>query len=252
MELFADPSELTLEGVPPKSVGGRKLLLTCNHCNSSGGFEVDNHWAIEDTARRFASDTLAQTTKAEVVIGDGQVAATLAPSNGKVAISLAQNAINPDKFHEYSSLLEAMINNAEGTITCAFGRMSDRRAQISRLRAAYLASFAMLGYKYIKSLNHVRFQVANPDKPVISNFHIDTGSESPWNILVGEIHGIGRCFVVQLGRDSILLPPESLEDDGEFWRMTARVGASGTPFDFSGGALHWPAKPEYFFDLYGS
>src|ERR687892_136380 len=32
---------LTREDVPPKSMGGRRLALTCRRCNSEGGHEVD-------------------------------------------------------------------------------------------------------------------------------------------------------------------------------------------------------------------
>ena len=33
--------ELTLEDVPPKSIGGKPILLTCRKCNSSAGDKID-------------------------------------------------------------------------------------------------------------------------------------------------------------------------------------------------------------------
>jgi len=33
--------ELTLEDVPPKSIGGKPILLTCRRCNSSAGHTMD-------------------------------------------------------------------------------------------------------------------------------------------------------------------------------------------------------------------
>ena len=34
--------ELTLEHVPPESLGGRRLVLTCRHCNNRAGAKVDS------------------------------------------------------------------------------------------------------------------------------------------------------------------------------------------------------------------
>jgi len=40
-EASAITGELTLEDVPPKSIGGKPILLTCRKCNSSAGHIID-------------------------------------------------------------------------------------------------------------------------------------------------------------------------------------------------------------------
>jgi hypothetical protein len=45
--LFSTPEGLTVEHVPPKSVGGRPLVLTCEGCNSKDGHELAHHIQAE-------------------------------------------------------------------------------------------------------------------------------------------------------------------------------------------------------------
>src|SRR5262245_31174488 len=45
LRIYPSPSAFTVEDVPPKSVGGRPLLLTCYDCNSKAGHTIDWHWA---------------------------------------------------------------------------------------------------------------------------------------------------------------------------------------------------------------
>lgn len=51
---------LTFEHVPPRSVGGSTLALTCLQCNgSAGGKEgVDTHASTAETLRKFGEGTL--------------------------------------------------------------------------------------------------------------------------------------------------------------------------------------------------
>jgi len=37
------PNGLSLEDVPPRSIGGKPLLLTCTECNNKHGTDVDSH-----------------------------------------------------------------------------------------------------------------------------------------------------------------------------------------------------------------
>jgi hypothetical protein len=46
---------LTAEDVPPKSVGGRKILLTCRGCNNTAGEELDHHAAKRQVIEDFMS-----------------------------------------------------------------------------------------------------------------------------------------------------------------------------------------------------
>jgi hypothetical protein len=46
-------TDLTLEHVPPKALGGRISLLTCKNCNSSHGHSLDSHLVKRVLANRL-------------------------------------------------------------------------------------------------------------------------------------------------------------------------------------------------------
>src|SRR5437762_3478480 len=48
---------LTAEDVPPKSVGGRKILLTCEDCNGSAGRDLDHHASKRQMVEDFLRGT---------------------------------------------------------------------------------------------------------------------------------------------------------------------------------------------------
>jgi hypothetical protein len=53
-------STFTVEDVPPRSVGGRPLLLTCKRCNEFAGATLDWHWAHFSDVEGFAAGNLPE------------------------------------------------------------------------------------------------------------------------------------------------------------------------------------------------
>src|SRR5439155_25942538 len=47
---------LTREHVPPASIGGREMVLTCRPCNNRAGSTFDAHLERAEAFRRFGSD----------------------------------------------------------------------------------------------------------------------------------------------------------------------------------------------------
>jgi hypothetical protein len=60
--LRISPSDatLTVEDVPPKSVGGRPLILTCKSCNDAAGATLDWHWSNFSDAEGFGARDLSR------------------------------------------------------------------------------------------------------------------------------------------------------------------------------------------------
>src|SRR5687768_7531003 len=50
-----DPQAVTFEHVPPESVGGRELVLTCALCNNESGTRLDKHLAIDGQLGRVVA-----------------------------------------------------------------------------------------------------------------------------------------------------------------------------------------------------
>ena len=51
-----DTKNLTKEQVPPRSIGGREMVLTCRQCNNRAGATFDAHMERAEAFRRFGSD----------------------------------------------------------------------------------------------------------------------------------------------------------------------------------------------------
>jgi hypothetical protein len=53
-------SMFTVEHVPPDSVGGRPLILTCQRCNGTAGTTVDWHWSNFTDVEGFMTGSLPE------------------------------------------------------------------------------------------------------------------------------------------------------------------------------------------------
>jgi hypothetical protein len=67
----------TLEDVPPQSVGGRPLLLTCGLCNGSAGTKLDCHWANFSDVEGFLTRSLPDPVTVNFTYEGLRVAAEL-------------------------------------------------------------------------------------------------------------------------------------------------------------------------------
>ena len=138
-----ETGELTIEHVPPKSLGGRELLLTCRTCNSSSGHTLDIALYQREEQRRFSETvrgvestyrgpakwTVDNTTLNVEVYRDGKF----------VTIAGIPNRNNPAVTEKM-----ARIRNLSGRLTSSV-RFHRRRANIGDLRMAYLSRFYALG-----------------------------------------------------------------------------------------------------------
>lgn len=131
-----------------------------------------------------------------------------------------------------------------------FPSFHPRRAKTSRLRSAYLASFAVFGYRYAARLATVRRQIADPRSEHIRNFHVGLGaSDRPSFMLYsGKADEIGDCLVAAFGVHGVVLPPPSNLPDGEFWATLTAHASEGLRFQFSGSAIGWPREPLHLLD----
>ncbi len=76
---FEDHNSLTLEHVPPKSIGGKVLCLTCRECNNQAGHGVDAAVHGEATLHSF------------LVPGNDPVRATLAADGATVRVEVERD-----------------------------------------------------------------------------------------------------------------------------------------------------------------
>ncbi|MBI2907925.1 MAG: hypothetical protein HYX92_09745 [Chloroflexi bacterium] len=132
-------------------------------------------------------------------------------------------------------------------------KYSARRAALGWLRAAYLASFAAFGYKYIISteLEPVREQLANSDCNLLENFHVLIRS-APCDdrrlIVIKEPAELRDGLAVQMGVHLVLLPSPSTGADF-YTRVDEQAGLNRPAQLRSGALIPWPTRPEHVLDF---
>lgn len=182
------PNPLTLEDVPPASLGGKPLTLTCRSCNSKNGHELDVHLLnilLENDSKLFLPNS---KSKASFEVSGNKVNGSFdIDSNGTANLRIEPQISHPDQYKnfvkkmeqttitKYSPLFhqEKLFSEEIRTpeFTMNFQRVyNERRAEIALLRVAYLIAYANLGNGFLMNpgLYKVREQILNPDKEILS------------------------------------------------------------------------------------
>ncbi len=177
---------LTLEDIPPASLGGKPLALTCKNCNSRSGHELDIHLLkslIETDAQMFLPNSKMNLTfdlRGNKMNGGVEV-----DNKGTVRLYMHSKRSNPKEAEQfrydmyppktfYNPLLypEKLFEDEyqSPTFKIKFNQTSnERRAEIALLRIAYLLAYSTFGNGFLINggLYKVREQILNPDKEVL-------------------------------------------------------------------------------------
>ena|ERR1700733_3645501 len=152
---------LSVEHVPPKSVGGRELLLTCTLCNNSSGTKLDADAKTKEDVRRAMAGLSDRPHRIRAMIGGLPVNGELHTSQGTYALKIPRK-INKPRTHESLDKLGKV-----GTqLTVQHESFSELGAKISWLRSGYLTLFAMAGYEVAldPAMQIVRQQILECDE----------------------------------------------------------------------------------------
>ena len=240
---------LTREHVPPRSVGGHRLVLTCRECNSAGGHETDSHARKEADLFDFAAGRLKEI-KAGLRTTSGQVPIRLSAAPGGVLAIIVPKAASTTAQATVESDFGGSVGegNWEGfTFKVVFAPFSTKRAAASWLRSAYLAFFAALGYRFIlrPELDDVRAKIKDPECEHPRTFRIIR--REPSEPMLIRIDGPTEfcSYAMLYGRNMVFLPRDG---DGEFYiRLTKHPDTEAT----LSGILQfpWPRRATFALDL---
>lgn len=201
-----DIDNITLEHVPPKSVGGNPLLVTCSHCNNTLGSEVDNCLCNELLIYHLIRHPENTTFKATYTLNGVQI-------KGRMKLDLKAErptfkfTIDANDRVKYPTFTKELINNWDGcdlqVVSEITGtKRNEEYSNISVLKSAYLMAFAKMGYMYIlqDSLDNVRAQIQNRNKKILSNAYlVGRGIEIMPEVQNGVYYGFvndTRCVLV--------------------------------------------------------
>ncbi|MBZ0279324.1 MAG: HNH endonuclease [Anaerolineae bacterium] len=157
---------LTLEHVPPDTLGGKGIALTCKDCNNNQGSRIDSFLVS------YINDLDALQGK-----GEGYVDGDMKTDDGnRVRIEFRSNesgwevlgvpkASNP-KHIEFIN--EQFRQNRVERINLTLRITNPRRAKLALLRSAYLLAFGYLGHGFLinRNLGPLRYQFQHPEEDI--------------------------------------------------------------------------------------
>ena len=228
--------DLTLEDVPPKSVGGKPILLTCRKCNSSAGHKIDVCTAskrkFEKFERVLCGHEKTTITSVTLSMANVDIVTSICTERG-FDVMPVPNANSPTAMENYKEHLRNLAaNNAKGfEFKLSMTQKYDHRFyKLSQLKSAFLLMFSWLGYRYAfdSCLELVRRQIREPEKDILGTRFWIEGNESTPSKKVMFLRNPLPAFLVSFDRFAIVLP--SLESPADiyntlpsYWKKGQRV-----------------------------
>lgn len=266
--------QLTLEHVPPASVGGTAICLTCRDCNSAGGYQADYALAELGRLRQMQAALRGHgpySGKVRVDAGGVSLNATLRIDVNAVGIEVHEKRNDPSLFrahmnhwrHQYRQSSEARpIEGLTFQLGAKF-RFGRRPLFVSILRAGYLAAFAWFGYRYALDarLNVVRDQILRPDTLRLPNGavnFVETDDLRERETLIAFASKPFEAVVVYLPPGtlnfgtsvSVVLPWLSGPENFYVALDESFAGTEGERrLDFQARLLGWPLGPAFTLDF---
>ena len=159
---------LTIEDIPPKSVGWKRKILTCKTCNNKHGGKIDSHLPIVLNRRAFINRIPNKSVDIKLKFNsDKQLNAELIfRGNNEFEIYANPNINNPVNLKNLNSIFE---NNEIPPLIIEMKSGNIKKAKLSLIRAAYLWGFHELGYAFIFNPHFDNFiqQLEGSEKEII-------------------------------------------------------------------------------------
>lgn len=167
---------ISLEDVPPKSLGGHPLTITCKSCNNKCGHDLDTYLVNEIKNGHIIQ--LSERNKQKGTISEG-----ITKVNGQLSIDLNNKIIsaeinednnNPSSIDIFKSIVEkayASHTPIDLKLKITGLKRCPEVLNTSILKNAYLLAFYILGYKYIlrSNLDIVRRQILWPKQKILNS-----------------------------------------------------------------------------------
>jgi hypothetical protein len=246
---FTTPSALTLEDVPPKSVGGKPIVLTCRTCNNTSGHLLDSHVRSGRDLKEVAEGKRDAPIRLTLF---GQTINALARfSRGSISIAGTPKRNDPKTHKALFDELNRVATSATSwdiTITVP-SRYSPQRESIGWLRVAYLYVFAALGYQWVMrpELDPMREQFRKPDVRLVPGVIRRTDAASPGDGIsfVYSPRAL-RSILVRLGANLYFFP--NFNEASDFYERLAAQQQVSARIQIEGLHMNLPTKPLFAFD----
>jgi hypothetical protein len=237
-----DDGRLSMEHVPPQSVGGCELLLTCTACNNTAGTKLDAAAKTKEDVRLAMAGSAHRPHRIKATIGGITVNGQLHAKDGSYSLTIPKQLNKPGT----SEVLQRLAR-AGASLTVEHERYSELGARISWLRAGYLALVAMEDYKIVldPAMDIVRKQIRDCDERRMLTFVADAQEDVPLTIrrilrVLDPAWHFG--WTVQFGPYLVNFPSLG---DMTFYERLANNGlgpkVQNTTYEYMG----WPTTPTF-------
>ncbi len=237
-----DDGRLSVEHVPPHNVGGRELLLTCTACNNTAGTKLDASAKTKEDVRLAMAGRAARPHRVRATIGEITVNGQLHTKDGSYSLTIPKEVNKPG-----TSKVVQQLARVGASVTVEHERYSELGANISWLRAGYLALVAMQGYNIVldPAMDIVRTQIRECDERQLLTFVADTQEDFP--LTIRQILRVLKPawhngWTVQFGRYLVNLPSLG---DMTFYERLAKNGLSPTVQHTTYEYVGWPTTPNF-------
>lgn len=165
---------LTLEDVPPISLGGKVRTLTCKVCNNWAGSQLESHLKRKLNMDEFFQGVVSSWDSARFrPHPDINLPATVhIQGESGIYIEYHPGRSHPEDIEKLREL-EAS-ENIPGIKVDFVGKYKKHRPEVALLRIAYLWAFGFFGYGFLISFNiqRIRHQIRNPTERILPNWVI--------------------------------------------------------------------------------
>jgi hypothetical protein len=174
---------LTLEDVPPASLGGKPLILTCKACNSWAGAELDSELGKKLNLEKFVKGSLNSSLNTRLFLDEKTHLAAKIRHHGETGLFLEyDNEAKRSDRKNVTKFEEQLTSKSLGKFKLRFTGFRLRRPEVALLRIAYLFAFSRFGYGFLANLNlePIRDQIRKPDENILppSEIFVDYPKEA--------------------------------------------------------------------------
>lgn len=247
---------LTLEHVPPASIGGRGIVLTCKDCNSTAGALLDVAISQHDEQRQFMQTVLGggsnRTTRAKLRAEEAALnVEVFRTPYDKVQMNVHGPSTSPEavlRVKEYFESLAAKKEEPGNALQLTSrARYRPRHLRVAYLRAAYLAAFAAFGYRYALSspMQRVVQQIRQPDEDILDGWTFMPDGDPDEFIMVAS-RSPATLLVVFRSMGVFLPFPDAITD---IYAEVQSWYSRGEWINVSGQRIEWPTTLRMSLDL---
>lgn len=244
-----EKSELTLEHAPPRSMGGKEIILTCDICNNTAGSKIDAQVANQQNQLRlikgFAKRSFDQNERLKLQVDDIRLNVELSKSDddsGKLNFKILGDTNNPEHIEQMREHAREAANAGKGYKfnIQTVGRYNFHKplADIGHLKTAFLVSTAALGYAFAASayLSNIRRQIQNPNQQ-IAEFYVEVNPKG--SAIDGILEHEDKGITIVSFSGVIVVLPHPFTNIASF-ESTLEEISTGRVKNITGKKIPWP------------